>query len=159
MLYILKQLFASVSVNSGGYLPRQSGLVNIHRYSPPLSDDVFKWMQCATKCRNDSTQLSASPARYPIARVARVSLTCLSHNEGADAPIVYDNLHRSRTHRACMQACMQALHSRVWVNGATSVEWRDQVHQCELFQITRYSKGHQTYRTALLPYALHQKNP
>ena len=36
VLYILKQLFASVSVNSGGYLPRQSGSVNIHRYSPPL---------------------------------------------------------------------------------------------------------------------------
>ena len=36
VLYILKQLFASVSVNSGGYLPRRSGLVNIHRYSPPL---------------------------------------------------------------------------------------------------------------------------
>ena len=36
VLYILKQLFASVSVNSGGYLPRWSGSVNIHRYSPPL---------------------------------------------------------------------------------------------------------------------------
>ena len=36
VLYILKQLFASVSVNSGEYLPRRSGSVNIHRYSPPL---------------------------------------------------------------------------------------------------------------------------
>ena len=36
VLYILKQLFASVSVNSGGYLPRRSGSVNSHRYSPPL---------------------------------------------------------------------------------------------------------------------------
>ena len=38
VLYILKQLFASVSVNSGGYmyLPRRSGSVNINRYSPPL---------------------------------------------------------------------------------------------------------------------------
>ena len=36
VLYILKQLFASVSVNGGGYLPRRSGSVNIHRYSPPL---------------------------------------------------------------------------------------------------------------------------
>ena len=36
VLYILKQLFASVSVTSGGYLPRRSGSVNIHRYSPPL---------------------------------------------------------------------------------------------------------------------------
>ena len=35
LLHILKQLFAGVSVNSGGYLPRRSGLVNIHRYSPP----------------------------------------------------------------------------------------------------------------------------
>ena len=35
-LYILKQLFVSVSVNSGGYLPRRSGSVNIRRYSPPL---------------------------------------------------------------------------------------------------------------------------
>ena len=35
-LYILKQLFASGSVNSGGYLPRWSGSVNIHPYSPPL---------------------------------------------------------------------------------------------------------------------------
>ena len=36
VLYILKQLFASVSVNSGGYLPCRSGSVNIHRSSPPL---------------------------------------------------------------------------------------------------------------------------
>ena len=36
VLYILKQLFASVSVTSGGYLPRRSSSVNIHRYSPPL---------------------------------------------------------------------------------------------------------------------------
>ena len=36
VLYILKQLFASVSVNGGGYLPRRRGSVNIHRYSPPL---------------------------------------------------------------------------------------------------------------------------
>ena len=36
VLYILKQLFAEVEVNSGGYLPRRSGSVNIHRYSPPL---------------------------------------------------------------------------------------------------------------------------
>ena len=36
VLYTLKQLFASVSVNSGGYLPRRSGSVNIHHYSPPL---------------------------------------------------------------------------------------------------------------------------
>ena len=36
VLYILKQLFASVSVTSGGYLPRRSGSVNIHHYSPPL---------------------------------------------------------------------------------------------------------------------------
>ena len=36
VLYILKQLFASVSVNSGGYLPHRSGSVNIHRCSPLL---------------------------------------------------------------------------------------------------------------------------
>ena len=42
-LYILKQLFASVSVNSGGYLPRWSGLVNIHRYSPPLWWIIVKY--------------------------------------------------------------------------------------------------------------------
>ena len=36
VLYILKQLFASVSVTSGGYLPCRSGSVNIHCYSPPL---------------------------------------------------------------------------------------------------------------------------
>ena len=36
VLYILKQLFASVSVNSGGYLPSRFGEVNIHRYSPTL---------------------------------------------------------------------------------------------------------------------------
>ena len=35
VLYILKQLLASVSVTSGGYLPRRSSSVNIHRYSPP----------------------------------------------------------------------------------------------------------------------------
>ena len=42
-LYILKQLFASVSVNSGGYLPRRSGLVNIHRYSPPLRRVIVQY--------------------------------------------------------------------------------------------------------------------
>ena len=36
VLCILKELFASVSVTSGGYLPRRSGSVNIHRYSRPL---------------------------------------------------------------------------------------------------------------------------
>ena len=39
VLYILKQLFASVSVNSGGYLPCRSGAVNIHRYSTPLRNN------------------------------------------------------------------------------------------------------------------------
>ena len=42
VLYILKQLFASVSVNSGGYLPRRSGSVNIHHYSPPLRRIIVK---------------------------------------------------------------------------------------------------------------------
>ena len=43
VLYILKQLFASVSVISGGYLPRRSGSVNIHRYSPPLLRIIVKY--------------------------------------------------------------------------------------------------------------------
>ena len=43
VLYILKQLFASVSVTSGGYLPRRSGSVNIHRYSPPLRRIIVKY--------------------------------------------------------------------------------------------------------------------
>ena len=43
VLYILKQLFASVSVNSGRYLPRRSGSVNIHRYSPPLRRIIVKY--------------------------------------------------------------------------------------------------------------------
>ena len=43
VLYILKQLFASVSVTSGGYLPRRSGSVNIHRYSPPLLRIIVNW--------------------------------------------------------------------------------------------------------------------
>ena len=43
VLYILKQLFASVSVTSGGYLPRRSGSVNIHRYSPPLLRIIVKY--------------------------------------------------------------------------------------------------------------------
>ena len=30
VLYVLKQLFASVSVNSGGYLPRRSGSKSGH---------------------------------------------------------------------------------------------------------------------------------
>ena len=46
VLYILKQLFASVSVNSGGYLPHQSGSVNIRRYSPPLRRIIVKYYQC-----------------------------------------------------------------------------------------------------------------
>ena len=37
VLSILKQLFAEEEVNSGGYLSRWSGSVNIHRYSPPLA--------------------------------------------------------------------------------------------------------------------------
>ena len=44
VLYILKQLFASVSVNSGGYLPRRSGSVNIHHYSPPLRRIIVKYL-------------------------------------------------------------------------------------------------------------------
>ena len=43
VLYILEQLFASVSVNSGGYLPRRSGSVNIHRYLPPLLRIIVKY--------------------------------------------------------------------------------------------------------------------
>ena len=43
VLYILKQLFVSVSVNSGGYLPHWSGSVNIHRYSPPLQQIIVKY--------------------------------------------------------------------------------------------------------------------
>ena len=43
VLYILKQLFASVSVNGGGYLPRRSGSVNIHRHSPPLRRIIVKY--------------------------------------------------------------------------------------------------------------------
>ena len=43
VLYTLKQLFASVSVNSGGYLPRRSGSVNIHHYSPPLRRIIVKY--------------------------------------------------------------------------------------------------------------------
>ena len=45
VLYILKQLFASVSVNSGGYLPHRSGSVNIHRYSPPLRRIIVKYIK------------------------------------------------------------------------------------------------------------------
>ena len=41
MLYILKQLFASESVNSSGYLlSRSSSIGNIHRYSPPLQQII-----------------------------------------------------------------------------------------------------------------------
>ena len=47
VLYILKQLFASVSVNSGGYLPRRSGSVNIHRYSPPLRRIIVNYNHTA----------------------------------------------------------------------------------------------------------------
>ena len=43
VLYILKQLFASVSVNSGGYLPRWSGSIIIHRHSPPLRRIIAKY--------------------------------------------------------------------------------------------------------------------
>ena len=45
VLYTLKQLFASVSVNSGGYLPRRSGSVNIHRYSPPLRRIIVNYCE------------------------------------------------------------------------------------------------------------------
>ena len=45
VLYILKQLFASVSMNSGRYLPRPSGSVNIHRYSPPLRRIIVKYFR------------------------------------------------------------------------------------------------------------------
>ena len=47
VLYILKQFFASVSVSSGGYLPRRSGSVNIHRYSPPLRWIIVKYCNIA----------------------------------------------------------------------------------------------------------------
>ena len=45
VLYILKQLFASVSLTSGGYLPRRSGSVNIHRYSPPLLRIIVNYLK------------------------------------------------------------------------------------------------------------------
>ena len=47
VLYILKQLFASVSVNSGGYLPRRSGSVNTYCYSPPLRW-IIEWLRATT---------------------------------------------------------------------------------------------------------------
>ena len=47
MLHVQKQLFASVSVNSGGYLPRWSSWVNIHRYSPPLRRII---VNCLIEC-------------------------------------------------------------------------------------------------------------
>ena len=52
VLYILKQLFASVSVNSGGYLPRRSGSVNINRYSPPLRRIIVKYQSCTCTLAN-----------------------------------------------------------------------------------------------------------
>ena len=33
-------------MNSGGYLPRRSGSVNIHRYSPPLRRIIVKYLWC-----------------------------------------------------------------------------------------------------------------
>ena len=47
VVYILKQLFASVSVTGGGYLPRRSGSVNIHRYSPPLLRIIVNYSHLA----------------------------------------------------------------------------------------------------------------
>ena len=50
VLYILKQLFASVSVNGGGYLPRRSGSVNIHRHSPPLRRIIVNYTKYGMMC-------------------------------------------------------------------------------------------------------------
>ena len=47
---ILQQLFALVSLNSGGYLPHQISSVNIHRYSPPLRRIIVKYCLFNTHC-------------------------------------------------------------------------------------------------------------
>ena len=57
VLYILKQLFASVSVNGGGYLPRQSGSVNIHRYSPPLLRIIVNYFSLPLRVRDSGVLL------------------------------------------------------------------------------------------------------
>ena len=67
VLYILKQLFASVSVNSGGYLPRRRGSVNIHRYSPTLRRIIVeypcagndRWGGSRRRWRNKRSRVSA----------------------------------------------------------------------------------------------------
>ena len=61
VLYILKQLFAEVEVNSGGYLPRRSGSVNIHRYSPPLRRIIVNYTN--HKNYTISTTLAPDPGK------------------------------------------------------------------------------------------------
>ena len=85
VLYILKQLFASVSVNSGGYLPRRSGSVNIHRYSPPLRRIIVNYwpfLKCCNfgniadqkLCSSFCTNLDTAPSKYPSQSVCKINL-------------------------------------------------------------------------------------
>ena len=92
VLYILKQLFASVSVNSGGYLPRRSGSVNIHRYSPPLRRIIVKYTQAKLGWGKEVNELTLtlvtyqSPKNYPWKHSQH-------HGHGCNGPDVTEHSH------------------------------------------------------------------
>ena len=75
VLYILKQLFASVSVNSGEYLPRRSGSVNIHRYSPPLRRIIVNYPE-------------SSHIIFHIPWKSEKSVTCFKPGSGTNDSVV-----------------------------------------------------------------------
>ena len=66
-----------MSVNSGGYLPRRSGSVNIHRYSPPLRRTIVKYLHVLS---NRRTQEDSVPREIP-ASVPRTEALGHSHQE------------------------------------------------------------------------------
>ena len=61
VLYILKQLFASVPVTTGGDLPRRSGSANIHCYSPPLLRIIVNYLlRCVASSAYGNTSIIKS---------------------------------------------------------------------------------------------------
>ena len=90
VLYILKQLFASVSVNSGGYLPRQSGSVNIHRYSPPLRRIIVKY-------HNYISAMSALNFVWWFTWAAWLAACCCAYIERKTKKTVNQNLQPAPT--------------------------------------------------------------
>ena len=68
-----------MSVNSGGYLPRRSGSVNIHRYSPPFRRIIVKYNVGIAAIDIYNTVLVAAVCLRFLQAQLRVFNSCLLH--------------------------------------------------------------------------------